>query len=694
MNMHTFDWTIMAGLMALLLVTVLGTRKYMQGVSDFLAAGRCGGRYLLCIGEGIAGTGAITIVAFWQMYYVGGFTSIWWTLPQWPLLFIVAMSGWVLYRFRQTRALTMAQFLEMRYSRSFRIYTGSIAFLSGVINYGVFPGINAQFFIYFCGLPESFELVGLTLRTFPVVMACLLGFALYLTFTGGQIAILLANFLQGAFCMIVLLSCSLVLVHQIGWTNVTEALATAPEGKSWINPFDISETRGFDPRFFMIQYFIIVYVWKAWMGTQGYNTSAKTPHEARMSQILGSWRYFSQEMLLPIFAIAAIVVLHHADFSSIADSVNTTVAGFPTTEQRSQMVVPIVLSKLLPIGLMGGLAAVMLAAAVSTDQSYLHSWGSIFIQDVLMPFRKKPFIPKMHVWALRISIFAVALFAFVFSLFFTLPDFIRMFFALTGAIYLGGAGACILGGLYTRFGTAAAAWTTMTSGAILGVGGIVLQQIQAADQEIGGLMAWLQFYLYKAGPIEWFIGYFGSMDGQRLTFFNAICCIAIYLLVSLVTYRKAFNLDRMLHRGAYALEEDIAEGDVPRGPRIHRWLGINESFTRSDRIIYLSSVSWTLLLGVVFFVGLFWHWWSGGIPDSSWLVFWGIVIAVGLALGMVFTVWFVIGGIMNVKEMFHLLATRVRDAADDGVVRDDYGQEEAEAIAVPTPIEADETLEP
>jgi solute:Na+ symporter, SSS family len=96
-------------------------------------------------------------------------------------------------------------------------------------------------------------------------------------------------------------------------------------------------------------------------------------------------------------------------------------------------------------------------------------------------------------------------------------------------------------------------------------------------------------------------------------------------------------------------------------------------------------------LGVVFFTGLFWHWWSGGIPESSWLAFWGIVMIVGLVLGFVFTVWFVIGGIMNVKEMFHLLSTRVRDAADDGVVRDDYGQEDAEAVPVPAPVDDDDS---
>ena len=33
--------------------------------------------------------------------------------------------------FVQTRALTMAQFLEMRYSKKFRTYAGIVAFVSG-----------------------------------------------------------------------------------------------------------------------------------------------------------------------------------------------------------------------------------------------------------------------------------------------------------------------------------------------------------------------------------------------------------------------------------------------------------------------------------------------------------------------------------------------------------------------------------
>ena len=65
----------------------------------------------------------------------------------------------------------------------------------------------------------------------------------------------------------------------------------------------------------------------------------------------------------------------------------------------------------------------VLAAFISTHDTYLHSWGSIFIQDVVMPLRQtfvgdKVMAPKHHVLLLKASIFGVCLFIFFFSLLF------------------------------------------------------------------------------------------------------------------------------------------------------------------------------------------------------------------------------------------------------------------------------------
>jgi len=499
-------------------------------------------------------------------------------------------------------------------------------------------------------------------------MLFMLSLALYFAFTGGQIAIMLTNFVQGIICMVVLLAACLILFNQFGWKTISEALAMAPENQSLVNPFKISGISGFNMQFFLIQYFLWVYCWKAWQGTQGYNAAAKTPHEARMSQVVGTWRYFAQEMIVPIFAVCAIAALYHPSFATQMAGVKEAISALPDDQMQSQMTVPLVLGHVLPIGMMGALTAVLLAAAISTDESYLHSWGSIFIQDVVMPLRNKPLTPKQHMLLLRCSISGVAAFAFFFSMYFSLVDYIRMFFAITGAIYLGGAGVCIIGGLYSKRGTTAGAWCAMMTGLVLASSTILFQQIVAANPEAGGAMASLQGTLYQNPHLRAVIAYIGSFDGQVMSFITAMCCIAVYIFVSLVFGRGKFNLDRMLHRGRYAVQDDTVEGDV--GVAAHwRWLGINKEFTRWDKAIYLGSVLWVLLWGALFLGVTGYHYLISNISDEAWTSFWHCIVWMSLGLATAVTVWLLIGGLRDLKDMFHLLRTRARDAADDGTVR-------------------------
>ena len=58
----------------------------------------------------------------------------------------------------------------------------------------------------------------------------------------------------------------------------------------------------------------------------------------------------------------------------------------------------------------GGFAAAMLTFFISTNNTAMHAWGSIFIQDVVCVLRKKPLSQKQHMWYLRMSIVFVAVF--------------------------------------------------------------------------------------------------------------------------------------------------------------------------------------------------------------------------------------------------------------------------------------------
>ena len=204
-NLSFIDWLIVILALGGMIYSVSMTKGLMKSVTDFLSAGRTAGRYVISVSSGVAGLGAISIVMFLEMGYVAGFSLSWWGLSQGIIILAITMSGWVVYRFRSTRCLTLAQFFEKRYSRNFRIFAGIVAFVAGIINFGIFPAVGAQFFINYCGLPDSF----LGIPVYPIVMIVLLGIALYFVYTGGQIAVIIADFFQGVFVTIVLFGIAL-----------------------------------------------------------------------------------------------------------------------------------------------------------------------------------------------------------------------------------------------------------------------------------------------------------------------------------------------------------------------------------------------------------------------------------------------------------------------------------------------------
>ena len=173
--MSWIDWVIMALPMMIVCFIAYKTNQHMKGVSDFLSAGRVAGRYLVCTAAGMASMGVISVVASFERTYKAGFAVTWWGQLGFPVGLFMTLTGFATYRYRETRAMTLAQFFEMRYSRKFRIYAGILGASAGIINYGIFPAVGGRFFVYFCGLPETFSVFGLTIPTFALVMAIFLG---------------------------------------------------------------------------------------------------------------------------------------------------------------------------------------------------------------------------------------------------------------------------------------------------------------------------------------------------------------------------------------------------------------------------------------------------------------------------------------------------------------------------------------
>ena len=477
MVMATADWAILILFVLGLLFAALKARPHAGSVSGFLAANRCAGRYLIAVSYGMAQLGVISLVWLWQQNYDVAYTSIWWGLMEGPAMIVIALSGWVVYRYRQTRAMTMAQFFEMRYSRRFRIFGGLVAFVAGIINYGIFPAVAARFFIALCGLPDYLIVGTWEVATFPVLMGALLLVALFFVFIGGQIAVIVTDFLQGSFANIIFLAVMAYLLWLIPWSQISEALLAAPEGKSLANPFDLGKEENFNIWYWVISVVVLFYGMLGWQGTSGYQAAAVNAHEAKMANILNGWRFRVLLLITLIVPLAIRVVMNNPEYAAQAEVIEAYTAAQSTDALAAEVRTPIAMAQILPVGLLGLFAAALFGAFISTNDTYLHSWGSIFIQDVVLPFRKKPLSQRAHLLLLKLSILGVAIFAFFFSLYFKSTQYIAMYLALTGAVFVGGAGSAIIGGLYWKRGTTAAAWTAMIVGMTLSGSGIVLKQL-------------------------------------------------------------------------------------------------------------------------------------------------------------------------------------------------------------------------
>ena len=691
MNLSVIDWLIVAITLGSMIYSVNMTKGLMKSVTDFLSAGRTAGRYLISVSSGVAGLGAISIIMFLEMGYVAGFSLSWWGLSQGIIILAITMSGWVIYRFRSTRCLTLAQFFEKRYSRKFRIFAGIVAFVAGIINFGIFPAVGAQFFINFCELPDSF--IGIPM--YPLVMFVLLSIALYFVYTGGQIAIIIADFFQGVFVTIVLFIVTIYLFFTIGWEQVSESLEKTPiklaqkeiqnleiepsfqdlpelekyervseinekyENSSRINPFKTSQVDDFNFWYYLIGIIGVMYGTLGWQGSQGYNSSAKSAHEAKMGSVLAGFRGLPQGLFMFLVPVLVYVLMNHPDYQAVADAVNSSLDKISTDTLRTQLRAPFILSEILPVGLLGAFAALMLAAFISTHDTYLHSWGSIFIQDVIMPFRDKPFDKETHLRVLRYSIFGVAVFIFFFSLLFSQNQKIALYFALTAAIFSGGCGAVIIGGLYWERGTTAAAWTAMIIGAFIGVGGTLVKQVS---------VDWLSD-VSSLATIKTILLYLRDINGQEYWGIGIASSSISYIFVSLVGNRSSIDMDKLLNRGRYSIKGEMAV--VNKEPELGwKIFGMGAEFTKSDKLIYILNYVWTGMWTLIFIFGTVYNL-SNPVSDSSWMKYWEYYIYLNMAVSIIIIVWFTVGGISDLKHMISSLQSDHRDHGDDGWVHNE-----------------------
>jgi len=127
--------------------------------------------------------------------------------------------------------------------------------------------------------------------------------------------------------------------------------------------------------------------------------------------------FFVCRFLIPgLWGIAALAALGHVDNSLHA--------------------MPVYLGTVVPAGLMGLLIAAMLAADMSTDSSYMLTWGSVIYNDILAPFRRTRWSEQTGLLVNRFIVALIGVFLLFYGLWYPLQGSLWEYLTLTGTIYL------------------------------------------------------------------------------------------------------------------------------------------------------------------------------------------------------------------------------------------------------------------
>ncbi len=786
--MSVLDWAILVIPVAFVMFMGFYSRRYVRGVSDYLACGRVCGRYVLNMGDVANALSIIGLVTYIEIKYSTGFALGFWNAIIAPLSLVISLTGFVTYRFRETKAMSLGQFLEMRYSRSFRIFAAGLRSLAEMLANMIMPSIAARFFIRMLNLPDHLSLFGLSIPTFELLMILFLTLAITLICLGGTLALVITDTIQGMILYPLLVCFVIFILCKFNWSQeIVPVMQDRAAGESFLNPFDISKLRNFNVfTMVIVVAFNAIFHIGSWIGA-GTSTAAKSAHEQKMASILGSWRYSMINIFYILVAICLITFLNHKDFAPEANAVRQTLTtravadvlkdskyaetrvkvqevidssqplvkeigeGIPPQSQDdnldtrylaqihevlkadrrdakqaqidkknesyggnipegiqeldrealidaegeandlykqcrtlfNQLSLSVTMRKLLPTGLFGAFALLLFLAMLSTDDTRIFSATLTIAQDCILPFFPKGFSPKNHVRMIRIVAICIGVFFFFGSKYMGQLDYIQFFVQMACAMWLAGCCPVMIFGLYWKKGTTKAAWTALVTGMLLSFIYLLLQRnwadhiypfldkhamVDSFDTALRTLSrpfgTWI---VWKMHPIDF------PVNAVEFNFFANVFTILLYIVVSLITCKEDFNMDRMLHRGEYAdpnehknLKRDWSVKNI-----FKNIIGITPEYTKGDKAIAYGMFihSFVYSFGFAFLGTLVWNIFSPW-PSEYWSVYFLVtnLVVPGIIAGLT-AIWFSIGGVMGLFDLFRTLENRKHvNVLDDGRV--------------------------
>jgi len=446
MNFNGLDLVIIILYVIFIFFSGVIVKKYIKGIDDYLVAGRSMGFNLGLISLLCTEIGMITYVYYAEMGFKTGFVGLMVALPPVIALIFLGNTGFVIKRLMEMKIMTVPEYFSNRYSKGVRFYIGILMAVGGVLNVGVFPGVEAKFINIVTGIPEGYLLI-----TMVVLMTIVLLYML----VGGMVSVIITNYVQYVLLSFGMIVITIVGFFAIGWDGIVDSVTMA-KGVKGMNPFFPSFLEG-EFGFGFLVWQILMWI-SLLIGWQAMTARLFAAIDVKTGQRIYKWSavLFFARGILPIFwGIVAFGYFTNLGTASNIDGIEA---------------LPNLIKDTMPHGLLGLIFAGLLAASMSTYASYLLSWGAIISQDIIGNIIKfttgKDLESKKQLTVSRITMAAVMIFIIWWSLFHKVEGYLYFYLNMTAMIFIPGTLICLALGVYWKKARTLGAYLAITFGAI------------------------------------------------------------------------------------------------------------------------------------------------------------------------------------------------------------------------------------
>ncbi|MFO0947602.1 MAG: sodium:solute symporter family protein [Planctomycetota bacterium] len=455
-NFTMLDWAIIAGYLLFIAGVGLYVNRHVHESADYLVGGRSAGTALSVASFIGTGLGLVTVVYASLDAFHNGFSYLAIALLDLAAAFLLGITGFGIAKLRELNLVTITEYFEVRYNRGVRVTAGILCALAGILNMGLFPKMGATFITYASGLGGENPEVLINIMSTGLILLVLV-----YTVSGGMVAIIITDYLQ-----FVLLSLGLGLGlyfcmtnSMIGWDRIVDTLASE-KGEMAFNPF---HENSYGWTYLLWQACLVSAAALCWAPEASRALTTEDVVTTKRTFYLGSSGFFARLALPALWGVAAFCfVTHSSEFGDFFSKANL---DNPENSDRALASVPLMMGKLFPTGLLGVVMAGLMAAHMSVHDSYLLAWATVISQDIIGPLRKhKPLTDAQNIWVTRVAVVLIATFLITWGIWYPLPKSVWTYMAITGTIYVSGAVAALVGGMYWKAASSTGALLALLGG--------------------------------------------------------------------------------------------------------------------------------------------------------------------------------------------------------------------------------------